>query len=61
MGDTLITVVAIGLAAILMFVFPLMSVSERNDDVGTGLCRNPGQDFPGLFFSRFSLINQSAQ
>lgn len=33
MGDTLITVVAIGLAAILMFVFPLMSVSERNDDV----------------------------
>lgn len=33
MGDTLITVVAIMLAAVLMFVFPLMSVSERNDDV----------------------------
>ena len=33
MGDTLITVVAILLAAILMFVFPLMSVSERGDDV----------------------------
>lgn len=33
MGDTLITVVAIFLAAILMFVFPLMTVSERGDDV----------------------------
>lgn len=33
MGDSLITVVAIFLAAILMFIFPLMSVSERNDDI----------------------------
>ena len=33
MSDTLITVIAIFLAAILMFVFPLMSVAERNDDV----------------------------
>ena len=29
MGDTLITVVAIFLAAVLMFVFPLISISER--------------------------------
>lgn len=33
MSDTLITIIAIFLAAILMFVFPLMSVAERNDDV----------------------------
>lgn len=33
MGDTLITVVAIFLAAILMFVFPLMSMSEQSDDI----------------------------
>lgn len=33
MGDSLITVIAIVLAAILMFIFPLMSVSERNDDI----------------------------
>jgi len=33
MGDTLITIFAIFLAAILMFVFPLMSVSERGDDI----------------------------
>lgn len=33
MGDTLITVVAIFLAAVLMFIFPLMSISDRNDDI----------------------------
>lgn len=33
MGDTLITVIAIGLAAILMFVFPLMTMADRTDDV----------------------------
>lgn len=33
MGDTLITVVAIVLAAILMFVFPLMTMSDRTDDI----------------------------
>ena len=33
MGDSLTTIIAIFLAAILMFVFPLMSISERTDDV----------------------------
>ena len=33
MGDTVITVIAIVLAAILMFVFPLMTMSDRTDDV----------------------------
>lgn len=33
MNDTLITVIAIGLAAVLMFVFPLMTMADRNDDV----------------------------
>ena len=33
MGDSLITIIAIFLAAILMFVFPLMSLSERSDDI----------------------------
>ena len=33
MGDTLITIVAISLAAVLMFVFPLMTMSDRTDDV----------------------------
>lgn len=33
MGDSLITIIAIFLAAILMFVFPLMSMAERTDDI----------------------------
>lgn len=33
MSDSAMTVLAIFLAAILMFIFPLMSVSERNDDI----------------------------
>lgn len=33
MGDSLMTMVAIFLAAILMFVFPLMSLSERTDNI----------------------------
>lgn len=33
MSDTLITVIAIGLAAVLMFVFPLMTMSDRANDV----------------------------
>lgn len=33
MGDSIITIVAIFLAAILMFIFPLISLSERSDDI----------------------------
>lgn len=32
-GDTLITVVAIFLAAIIMFIFPLMTITDSNDDI----------------------------
>ena len=33
MSDTFITIIAIFLAAILMFVFPLMTLADRNDDI----------------------------
>lgn len=33
MGDSLTMVVAIFLAAIMMFIFPMMAISERNDDI----------------------------
>ena len=33
MGDTLITIIAIALAAVLMFVFPLITMSDRTDDI----------------------------
>ena len=33
MSDSLITIVAIFLAAILMFIFPLVTIAERSDDI----------------------------
>ena len=33
MGDTTMTIIAIFLAAILMFIFPLMTMADRTDDV----------------------------
>ena len=33
MSDTLITVIAVFMAAILMFVFPLMAISDTQDDI----------------------------
>lgn len=45
MGDSLITVIAIFLAAILMFIFPLMSVSERNDDIAQLSVQTATADF----------------
>ena len=33
MSDTLITVIAIVLAAVLMLIFPLMTMADRTDDV----------------------------
>ena len=33
MSDTFITMIAIFLAAILMFIFPLMTLADRNDDI----------------------------
>lgn len=33
MSDTLITIIAVFLAAILMFVFPLMAISNTQDDI----------------------------
>lgn len=45
MGDSLITIIAIFLAAILMFVFPLMATSERTDDVSQLVVETATTDF----------------
>lgn len=45
MGDTLITVIAIALAAVLMFVFPLMTMSDRTDDVAQLTVETATTDF----------------
>ncbi len=33
MNDTFIVIIAIGIAGILMFIFPLMTIADRNDDI----------------------------
>ncbi len=45
MGDSLITIIAIGLAAVLMFVFPLMSLSERTDDISELMLNSTTDEF----------------
>ena len=45
MGDTLITIVAIFLAAILMFVFPLSAISEMNDKEALAMVQSYTTEF----------------
>lgn len=45
LGDSIITIVAIFLGAILMFVFPLMSLSERTDDMSQLAVQNATDEF----------------
>ena len=45
MSDTVVTVLAIFLAAILMFIFPLMSTSDRTDDITTQAVESATTDF----------------
>lgn len=45
MSDTLITIIAIFLAATLMFIVPLMSVTERNDDIAQTVVQTATSEF----------------
>lgn len=45
MGDSAMAVVAIFLAAILMFVFPLMTMADKKDDVSTLAIQRTTTDF----------------
>ena len=45
MENTLITIIATFTAVILMFIFPLMSVSERNDDIAQTVVQTATSDF----------------
>ena len=45
MGDSAMAVVAIFLAAILMFVFPLMTMADKKDDVSTLAVQTATNDF----------------
>lgn len=45
MSDTLITIIAIFLAATLMFIVPLMSITERNDDIAQSVVQTATAEF----------------
>ena len=45
MGDSLITVVAILAASVLMFLFPMLSVAERNDDISQAAVQTATVEF----------------
>ncbi len=45
MDSTLMTIIGLFLVATLMFIVPLMSVSERNDDVAQSLVQTAVSDF----------------
>ena len=45
MGDSFMTIIAIFLAAILMFIFPLMAMADRSDDVSTLAVQTATTDF----------------
>ena len=35
MNDTFATILAIGISAVILFIFPLMAIADRNDDIAT--------------------------
>ena len=45
MNDTVMTIVAIFLAAILMFMFPLMSTADRSDDISQQVVQTATTEF----------------
>ena len=45
MSDTLMVVIGIFVAVILMFIFPLMSLSERSDDISQSVVQTATSEF----------------
>ena len=45
MSDTMVTIIAIFLASVLMFILPLLSVSERGEDVSQLAVQTATQEF----------------
>ena len=45
MGDSLTTIIAIFLAAVLMFIFPLAAIADRNDDASQMLIKTTLDEF----------------
>ena len=58
MSDTFITIIAIALAAILMFIFPLMTMSDRTDDVSQLTVDTATTDFVDKIRTTGKIIQQ---
>lgn len=58
MGDSLITIVAIFLAAILMFVFPLAAISEMNDQETLAMVQSYTTDFVNQIRSKGKITKE---
>jgi len=59
MSNTIITIIGIFLAAVLMFVFPLLSVSERNDDISQLAVQTATTDFVNKVKTSGSVTEQN--
>ena len=58
MGDSLITIVAIFLAAILMFVFPLAAISEMNDNEALAIVQSYTTEFVNKIRTKGKITRQ---
>lgn len=58
MGDSLITIVAIFLAAILMFVFPLAAISEMNDKETLAMVQSYTTEFVNKIASKGKITQE---
>lgn len=58
MGDSLITIVAIFLAAILMFVFPLAAISEMNDQETLAIVQSYTTEFVNKIASKGKITQE---
>ena len=58
MGDSLITIIAIFLAAILMFVFPLVAISEMNDNEAQAMVQSYTTEFVDGIRSKGKITRQ---
>ena len=58
MGDSLITIVAIFLASILMFVFPLSAISEMNDNEALAMVQSYTTEFVNQIRSKGKITQE---
>ena len=59
MQDTVITIIAILVAGVLLFIFPIMAVAERNNDISQSITEKAVADFVTEVASSGSITSQN--